>query len=275
MEINPLVLIAIALATMFFGYGFGLFEGRGQGYKRRQKEDASDPALRRPVVQPTPPTAPLPVTESAGEAAPVAPEETTLLRLCIDDSEQPHLDMDGQRIDTSRMEPQQRKRLIDLMVLMRPWIETGPIAPSKPKPAAAPTGVNAAAQRATVPPFDSKPITQSVPARGTGPLASSTGPLATRSTGPLSLGTGPLGIPEPPTSAPTTMVGQIDAILQTNLASTALADRGIRLVESAQGGAMVVVGLTRYPSVGDVPDPEVQAAIRAAIAEWENKYTPG
>ena len=174
--------------------------------------------------------------------------------------------MDGQRIDTAHMEPQQRKRLIDLMVLMRPWIETGPLAPSKPKPAA-PAGVAAAAQRATVPPFDSKPVTQSVPARGTGPLA---GP-----TGPLSSGTGPLANPEPPPSAPTTMVGQIDTILQTNLASTSLAGRGIRLVESAQGGAMVVVGLTRYPSVGDVPDPEVQAAIRAAIAEWEKKYTPG
>ncbi len=275
MEINPLVLIVIALATMFFGYGFGLFEGRGQGYKRRQKEEASDPALRRPVVQPEAPPAPPPVTEAAAAEAPVVPQETTLLRLSIDDSEQAHLDMDGQRIDTTRMEPQQRKRLIDLMVLMRPWIETGPIAPSKPKPVPAPTGVAAAAQRATVPPFDSKPVTQSVPARGTGPLAGSTSPLAARSTGPLSSGTGPLGTPDAPASAPTTMVGQIDAILQINLAGTPLAGRGIRLVESAQGGAMVVVGLTRYPSVGDVPEPEVQAAIRAAIAEWENKYTPG
>jgi hypothetical protein len=33
--------------------------------------------------------------------------------------------------------------------------------------------------------------------------------------------------------------------------------------------------LTRYTSVDEVPDAEVKAAIRAAIAEWENKYTPG
>ncbi len=71
------------------------------------------------------------------------------------------------------------------------------------------------------------------------------------------------------------MVGQIDAILQTKLIGTPLATRGIRLVESAQGGAMVVVGLNRYEGVGEVPEPEVQAVIRAAIAEWENKYTPG
>jgi hypothetical protein len=64
-------------------------------------------------------------------------------------------------------------------------------------------------------------------------------------------------------------------LIETMLIGTPLATRGIRLVESAEGGAMVVVGLKRYPGVGDVPDPEVQAAIRAAIAEWEKKYTPG
>ena len=36
-----------------------------------------------------------------------------------------------------------------------------------------------------------------------------------------------------------------------------------------------MVGLTKYNGVGEVPDPQVQAMIRAAIAEWENKYTPG
>ncbi len=250
---NPLVIIGIALAAMFFGYGFGLFEGRGQGYKRRQKEEASDPKLR-PVVPPpaSPPPAP----------APLAPKEDALLKLKVDEKGQPCLDLDGQQIDTSQMSPQQRKRLIDLMVMMRPWIESGPIAPSKPQAAPAPApeppppaGMAAAAQRATVPPFDSQPVT--------------------RTTGPLNLGTGPVNASEPPGATPTTMVGQIDAILQTKLMGTPLASRGIRLVESAQGGAMVVVGLNRYAGVGDVPDPEVQAAIRAAIAEWEKKYTPG
>lgn len=253
MQFNLLQLIAIILAAMFFGYGFGLFEGRGQGYKRRQKEEASEP---KPVpVIPPPPVAPAPLP-------PVAPTDNALLRLSLDDKRQPCLDMDGQLVDTSQMSPQQRKRLIDLMVMMRPWIESGPVASSKPQAAPAsapepppPAGVAAGAQRATVPPFDSQPVP--------------------RSTGPLKLTTGPAGAAEAPASAPMTMVAQIDAILQAKIIGTPLAGRGIRLVESAQGGAMVVVGLTRYAGVGDVPDPEVQAAIRAAIAEWENKYTPG
>jgi hypothetical protein len=37
----------------------------------------------------------------------------------------------------------------------------------------------------------------------------------------------------------------------------------------------VYVGLKRYAGVGEVPDPAVQSAIRAAIAEWEKKFTPG
>jgi len=76
-------------------------------------------------------------------------------------------------------------------------------------------------------------------------------------------------------AAPTTMVGQIDAILQAHLASLPLEKRGVRLIESPEGGVVVMVGLTKYNGVSEVPDPQVQAMIRAAIAEWENKYTPG
>jgi hypothetical protein len=46
-------------------------------------------------------------------------------------------------------------------------------------------------------------------------------------------------------------------------------------MESVSGGVNVYVGIQRFESVDDVPDEEVKSAIRAAIAEWENKYTPG
>jgi hypothetical protein len=71
------------------------------------------------------------------------------------------------------------------------------------------------------------------------------------------------------------MVGQIDAILQGHLASLPLESRVIRLIESLEGDVAVMVGLTKYNGVGEVPDPQVQDMIRAAIAEWEDTYTPG
>jgi hypothetical protein len=63
--------------------------------------------------------------------------------------------------------------------------------------------------------------------------------------------------------------------LQARIAGSSLEDRGVFLAQSAEGGVMVYVGLTKYAGIDDVPDPEIKAAIRAAITEWENKYTPG
>lgn len=45
--------------------------------------------------------------------------------------------------------------------------------------------------------------------------------------------------------------------------------------QSAEGGVIVTVGASQYTGVDEVPDAEVKAVIRAAIAEWEKKYTPG
>lgn len=237
MTISLLALIGIGLAAMFFGYFFGLFEGRGQGYKKRRSEEASDPSLK-PVASPPP------------------PPDNSVLRLSLDARRQPRLEMDGSRIDTNQIAPEQRRRLIELMVLMRPWIDASPVPKA---PAAAP---------ATAPQPAPQPVSVQAPSRA----AARPAPV------PASIAPAPAAqppVPTEPASKPATMVGQIDAILQSNLAGTPLATRGIRLVESVQGGATVMVGLSRYAGVGDVPDPEVQAVIRAAIAEWEKKYTPG
>ncbi len=56
---------------------------------------------------------------------------------------------------------------------------------------------------------------------------------------------------------------------------TPLAKAGIRLQESSQGGVEVYVGLEKFLSVDEVPDTFIKSEIRAAIAEWEEKYTPG
>jgi hypothetical protein len=76
-------------------------------------------------------------------------------------------------------------------------------------------------------------------------------------------------------AAPLSMVGQIDEILQARLAGGPLAERGIKLIESAQGTVIVMVGLQKFNGVGEVTDPQIESEIRAAIAAWEMKYTPG
>lgn len=67
------------------------------------------------------------------------------------------------------------------------------------------------------------------------------------------------------------IVAQIDAILQERLKGTSLARRGVRLVEQSDQGMAIVIGLNRYDELDAVPDAEVQAAIRAAVAEWERR----
>jgi len=241
MQFNLLTLLGISLATLFFGYFFGLFEGRGQGYKRRKQEEEREKKARAALQAPLPPP---------------ASTERTLLKLSLDRQQQFCLDLDEQRLNPAQLTPAQRKRLIDLMVTMRPWVEASP--PSTPA-ASRPPSTGASAIRFPVPP-PSRPASAPLPLN---PIPASGSALPVEGA----------GAQEAP--APTSMVGQIDAILQARLAGTPLAGRGVRLVESPQGGVIVMVGVNRYPSLGDVPDPAVQAVIRAAIAEWEQRFTPG
>ena len=238
---NLLTIIGIGLAAMFFGYFFGLFEGRGQGYKRRKKEEpAEQPSTPPPPAPAVPPPAVIPAT----------PAVKSLLQLRLD-GEKPVLEVDGRGLDIASVDPEQRKRLIDLMLMIRPWVEA--TSSSKPPLSAQPAAVPV--ERPAAAPAPSPAVAQ--------PAGS---PAAMRAFG------APREAPEP--GQPATMVGQIDSILQSRLMGTALEGRGIRVIESAQGGASILVGTTHYAGVGDVPDPDVQAAIKGAIAEWEARYTP-
>ena len=212
MQIDYLSIIVVGLAALFVGYFVGLFESRGRAEPKEKR-------IEPPVI---------------------APKENSLLKLSLDNINQLRLEVDGQRADATQLTPEQRKRLIELMVTMRPWIDA-----SAPKPSA--------------PPQPASPRT--IPST---PIAA-----------PISKPIAPAPVSKKEEAAPATMVGQIDAILQTHLADTPLATRGIRLVESPEGGVVVMVGLSKYGGVGEVPDTQVQAMIRAAITEWEKKYTPG
>jgi len=238
---NPIVSIAFAIGLMFFGYFFGLFEGRGQGYKRRQEEE-TEKKETEPVNEEPPPASPV-----------LPPDETPLLDVSKDDGGKLHLTLDGQRTDPSTLSAGQRKRLIEVLTLMRPWLE-----PSKP--ASPPAGPKPAQ-----PPQEARPSTASPSPEP--PPASTTAPQPE--------------VPSPPedddsSAAPAvSIVAQIDSILQAHIAGSPLMEKGIRLQESPEGGVIVWVGMNKFQGVEDVPDEQIKAAIRAAIAKWESKYTPG
>lgn len=245
------------IAGLVFVYVFGLFEGRGQGYKRRKAEEEQEKKEQPPPSDPTPATSTKPET--------ITVDDPGLLRI-KNESGSFVLDLDGQRVNPITLSSDQRKRLIDMLNIMRPWLEgrAPVIQPSAPPPSAPPATLedrlstfggarpeNRPAPPPPAPPPRPQPIQTSAPRPST------------------------IAKEDRPAAPANSIVGQIDAILQERLAGTNLSERGIFLTQSSEGGVNVYIGLTRYNGIDDVPDPEVKAAIRAAIAEWENKYTPG
>lgn len=241
--VNPYIYVGVAVLAMFFGYFFGLFEGRGQGYKKRKKEEEqerqvqpeNEPAPSAPASPPLPEVAP----------APPAPPPPSLLRLSQDQAGQLRLELDDQRVNTAALTSGQRKRLIALLTLMRPWLEVG-----KPQPVSPPAP-------ASVSPPPVAPVSRPAPRPAAPPVSA------------------PTKEEKQPPGAPQSMVAQIDAILQARLAGTPLDGQGIKLRESPEGSVLVHVGAKVYHAIDEVPDESIKAALRAAIAAWENTFTPG
>lgn len=230
---NPVVAIGLAVGAMFFGYFFGLFEGRGQGYKRRKAEEAEEVEQHEPEAKAAEPLSPAATT--------LPPGESPLLDVSRDPAGDLHLSLDGQRIEAAVLSSAQRERVIAVLTQIRPWLESPAPAPRPAQPAPA----------------------QPAPAPAVRP---------TQSPRPAS----PLVVDDDePVAAPQSIVAQIDAILQTQLAGTPLVEKGIRLQESLEGGVIVWVGIEKYQGLDEVPDEQIKAAIRAAISAWEKKYTPG
>ena len=223
------------VAGLIFVYFFGIFEGRSQGRKRRIAEEEQEKKEKK--------------EKPASE--PVKVDDPGMLRIKNEGGTMT-LDLDGKRVNATALNSQQRKRLIEMLNVMRPWLEGKPAsvpAPTNPPP---PKPTPASAPIASSPPRSAAQPTPSSPAKSSSSKTE-----------------------DEPDSTPTSIVGQINQILQKQIDGTTLEARGVSLMESASGGVNVYVGVQRYEMIDDVPDEEIKAAIRAAIAEWENKYTPG
>src|SRR5688572_19017872 len=111
------------IAGLIFVYIFGLVEGRSKGYKKRKAEEAQE-------KQNQPPAAPETVT--------VAVDDPGVLRI-REERGAFTLDLDGARLDPVALSVDQRKRLIEILNVMRPWLEGRTTTAPAPVPIAAPS----------------------------------------------------------------------------------------------------------------------------------------
>ena len=254
MQINPIVYIIIAAIA---GYLVGILDRwfTQTFVKKREK---------------TPP----PVAENQKEQN-VAGEHT-VLKVTVDPALKWHVELDGSRLeDPAALIPEQRQRMVNVVVQMRPWID------GKPAPAAVPAPVPAPIPASPAPAPRPVPVSQLAPEIQPQRQLPAAMPAAQAPAAP----------PPPPKIDPVrglrtmlknevkspdqmkslSIVAMIDSVLQAKIPGTPFAGKGIRLEEGSLGEVIVYVGASRYPGIDAVPDPDVQALIRAAIADWEKK----
>lgn len=236
-----IIRIVIGLTALIAGWAIGFFDSKLRADKKiRSAEEKAQLAIQQAKGE-----AERAVLTARSEAAAAKPVQTgrSLLRVWVNAAQRPALDLDGQTVETAPLSEPNRKRLLNLLTIIRPWLEGKTTAAAVP------------------------PAVQAVPLVSPSPSTQVNAVPSTRPTAPVTKDEKP--------AAPSSIVEQIDEILQARLAGSPLADRSIRLQESAEGGVIVWVGMQKFAGVNDVANPEVQAVIRAAIAEWEKKYTPG
>lgn len=195
---------------------------------------------------------------------PVLPKEHTALRVTLDQSLAWHLEVDGARIAPDDLTPEQRARLVNIIVQIRPWIDGKTVAPAPAVPSSAPifaenggTGGGRSAAPLAVAPMPAKPPAENDKDK----------PKISIGRGFRSLMANDLKLIE--NARPPSIVTMIDDFLQKRLADSPLGKLDIHLEEGPLGEVNVFVGKTRHASVDDVPDPEIQTIIRAAIKDWE------
>jgi hypothetical protein len=215
------VTIILIIVGIVAGYLFGLVDSWVTGRIRKNKEDQPEPEV-------------------------IIKDNPGVLRVTMQEG-QPQVEVDGLSLRPQTMTPDQRARLVSILVQIRPWVD-GKTASAQPAPAAAPRpATSPTASPAASPAPVSRPIGLSQPAS----------PLL------------PKGQPDlPAASQPTTLIGMIDRVLQKNLLTSPYKGMEIKLEDGRLGEVIVVVGDKKYDGVDAVPDAGIQQVIRDAIAEF-------
>jgi len=161
------------------------------------------------------------------------------------------VEMDGKSL-SGALSVDEKKRLIELISFMRPFIESAGVQPTQIKSAVAQTP-------------QSEPVLVAPVVNEVKPVPVSIIPSAKP----------PKKLDPEKEFAMLSIVQQIDSVLQKRLLNTPFDGQGIRLQESLEGAVEVYVGLQKYEAIDDVKDEAIKKMIRSAITEWEEKYAPG
>jgi hypothetical protein len=234
--------IGLWVLIWLVGYGLGLFESWAKEKLRKEEKE-------EPQVTQTPPQ---------------LIEENYALAI-FEEGNDLVLKMDGNRLeDPSQLDEGQRKRLINLIVRLRPWLDGGKTtlqkAPPKPQPKPAVSQPAQPAPRPIAPPAP-PPTISPKPTPASAKIESQ--PIVIEKTA------------EDMEYAKLSMVEQIDWILQKNLEKHPLKAKRIRLKGALTGGVSFLIGDEHYEFIDEIPYPDIKEVIQQAISEWEDKSTPG
>lgn len=158
------------------------------------------------------------------------------------------------------LKPKEREALLKIVMDFHRWLE--PSLDLAPKP------VNTN-------PLPASTVVESVPVSNyqNGDGNGST-PQKRGSYNPVSMFTNALNADVPSvTKKVTSMVAQVDEILQEKIIAANMQKWAIRLTEFPNRGMVVLVGLEQYDSIDEVPYERVRIIIRESVAEWEERAT--
>jgi hypothetical protein len=238
MNFVPAVILIIVAAIA--GYVLGIVDSRITTSLKKKVEDAPPPEAQKPASDV------------------IQPGEHNVLRVSIDTALKWHVQLDNTRLeDPGTLSLEQRQRLANVIVQLRPWMGTQPVVD----------------EPVSMPPADlpSRTATPAVPKPANpAPVPANAAPLKIDALrGFRSLLKSEIKAPSETKSM--SIVAMIDEVLQARLLIMPQITKSVRLEEGALGEVIVFVGSTSYPGVDSVPDPEIRSVIKAAIADWDKK----
>lgn len=234
------IIIGVAVAALILGaivgYAASLLEGRLNKTldESREVTDPNDPNYKEP------------------EPVVVGHD---ILKVNIDAALKLHLILDGVELEPDGLVAEQRARLVNVIVQIRPWID-GKIVPSAepllPVVASPEPKISALSTLSTPQSTPATPHVRINPLQGFRSLVESE-------------------VKKPEPLLQNNIISLIDEVLQKKLESSSLIDKKIRIEAGPTGEVIVYVGSARYIGVDNVPDSAIQRIIQDAIAEWNAK----